>query len=77
MSRSGARTELLKGPVVYGSVITVATLLFWRRPAAVGHGVKPEVFTPDGAGESWSPFHIKGHGREYPGETLWSNRDGY
>jgi dolichol kinase len=34
MSRSGDRTELLKGPFCYGTVISSATVLFWRRLSA-------------------------------------------
>lgn len=35
MSRTGARRELLKGPLLYGAVIVTATLLHWRRLTAV------------------------------------------
>jgi chromate transport protein ChrA len=34
MSRTGARRELLRGPFLYGSVIVVATLVYWRRLTA-------------------------------------------
>lgn len=34
MSRTGARQELLRGPLFYGSVMIIATLLFWRRLTA-------------------------------------------
>jgi len=34
MSRTGARQELLRGPFLYGSVMIVATLVYWRHLTA-------------------------------------------